>query len=1105
MVLAYRLGMATKTTVLACKTPKRNPTKTAPKSRKASKPTKATRTSRAGKSAKLATKPKAKKASKLKAKKNPSDLPTPSLKFRAKKAAKAAAGSAKEKAKSAAKRAGAATSRAAKAGTKKGAEVAKKAAKAGAAKGAELTKRAAVYTGEKLKQGGKRVGRKAAGVAKEAWSGIVKGWKENPAKTQARTRWDGLKFEIDWLMGRVHVGTPDEEVRANIEKRCKKAGFDAKLTRRCIDYAIKAHRKNQQDYTDVMTGNFGPKRGKAKKNPTLYKRIASNPVPRAGGYIYRMAYETWDEEALEAGETDDRGWKVEESESYDTLESLLDSVSHDATWLEWSSSHPSSRDWIISESEQDYTTGDRTSYSLFIERSDGKPLTTAQLKLIDKKLRLRGTFGRAKPRSNPSQDQVHLSQKGKQWHVLLDKQWVPISDAEAKRQIESGEAVKVPWSHKSMAHHDRPDYIDPKQLGLMLQNWHYGQGDPIYAVGSSLFAGKTVPTETLADALGRIRSLKTSSTSRHDRKGHKELVTIEKSLEYLVGTRRAMAAGRKSNPTEKTVQYRGWTIEQFSGMQVGYQTYGRSMPKFGKGRKTSGWIAKHPEHMPNGKVVGTLKQAKEYIDEYMGPDENPASVGKLKSPRILCMGYINSVLARSKDKVVASAAKKRIKTMGPDEKSVKFLAWTNAPAAYDYWYVKDTGKVVNGFRLVEVKDKECWEQFQLPRYESGMNIAFPASDKASVERFGLGAKAKKNPTKKKVSRQDLFKAHNVPELFEMVTKHLGRRPTGEEFRAYVNVVLGPWDIPKSIQAKCAESEAVKTGVRDALASLDAEAKTVKSGGKVKARSITLTKLSGSKDVGKSVTLEGGNVWAKADRQLSLWAEPPAQEKVKFTVSYADAETYTGTYATGDELGGESLAGHIRMTLDAIEAASPSQISESERKKWIGFRNRYETGCKVCDNPAKGRFEAGVWEQGKGFVPWSSHITEAAAKKAALRYAKKQKQPTGGSLSWKGGVRRPDGSVMWFSTGYKVCDNPTTVTKSQVKKLLAQYKIPGQLSGKGSDWTLELPDEKAHKLWNRTAGKSVKVGGYRSGFGSWVLSPGYQSRGDWNDPSSRCHY
>ena len=32
------------------------------------------------------------------------------------------------------------------------------------------------------------------------------------------------------------------------------------------------------------------------------------------GYTYKMAYETWDDEAVECGETDDKGMEVEETE-----------------------------------------------------------------------------------------------------------------------------------------------------------------------------------------------------------------------------------------------------------------------------------------------------------------------------------------------------------------------------------------------------------------------------------------------------------------------------------------------------------------------------------------------------------------------------------------------------------------------------------------------------------------------------------------------------------------------------------------------------------------------------------------------------------------------
>ncbi len=79
------------------------------------------------------------------------------------------------------------------------------------------------------------------------------------------------------------------------------------------------------------------------------------------------------------------------------------------------------------------------------------------------------------------------------------------------------------------------------------------------------------------------------------------------------------------------------------------------------------------------------------------------------------------------------------------------------------------------------------------------------------------------------------------------------------------------------------------------------------------------------------------------------------------------------------------------------------------------------------------------------------------------------------------------------------------TKTQLQKLLAENKIPGTVSGKGSDWELELPDDKAYDLWKKTLGKKIPVGGYRAGYGGWVLRPGYKDKGDPNDPSSRWHY
>jgi len=102
-------------------------------------------------------------------KSNPSNLPPVSRKYRAKKAVRKAAESAKEATKRAGRRAATAT---------------KEAAKRGGRKAAEMSKDAAVWTGKKVAKGGKRAGRKLWGTTKEAakgtWAGIKKGWKENP-------------------------------------------------------------------------------------------------------------------------------------------------------------------------------------------------------------------------------------------------------------------------------------------------------------------------------------------------------------------------------------------------------------------------------------------------------------------------------------------------------------------------------------------------------------------------------------------------------------------------------------------------------------------------------------------------------------------------------------------------------------------------------------------------------------------------------------------------------------------------------------------------------------------------------------------------------------
>lgn len=106
------------------------------------------------------------------------------------------------------------------------------------------------------------------------------------------------------------------------------------------------------------------------------------------GYLVSMTYETWDEESIDIGETDDKGWYSRDDEM-ETLSEVA-SYLYDYIWLGWSSSNPNStRDWLISEGEVDYRTGETTNYNAFIRRADGKPLSRREMDYLKRKLRLR--------------------------------------------------------------------------------------------------------------------------------------------------------------------------------------------------------------------------------------------------------------------------------------------------------------------------------------------------------------------------------------------------------------------------------------------------------------------------------------------------------------------------------------------------------------------------------------------------------------------------------------------------------------------------------------------------------------------------------------------
>jgi len=51
----------------------------------------------------------------------------------------------------------------------------------------------------------------------------------------------------------------------------------------------------------------------------------------------------------------------------------------------------------------------------------------------------------------------------------------------------------------------------PKQLAEPLHHWHYGQGDPVYQVGSMAYAEQPVAESLVQDAIDELESLRTDA------------------------------------------------------------------------------------------------------------------------------------------------------------------------------------------------------------------------------------------------------------------------------------------------------------------------------------------------------------------------------------------------------------------------------------------------------------------------------------------------------------------------------------------------------------------------------------------------------------------
>lgn len=77
-----------------------------------------------------------------------------------------------------------------------------------------------------------------------------------------------------------------------------------------------------------------------------------------------------------------------------------------------------------------------------------------------------------------------------------------------------------------------------------------------------------------------------------------------------------------------------------------------------------------------------------------------------------------------------------------------------------------------------------------------------------------------------------------------------------------------------------------------------------------------------------------------------------------------------------------------------------------------------------------------------------------------------------------------------------------MTKAQLTKALKAANLTATISGVGRTIEVELQNETDMRKFCR---KVAKWGGYKTGWGGWVLRPVNQDMGDFNHPSSRYHY
>ena len=96
--------------------------------------------------------------------------------------------------------------------------------------------------------------------------------------------------------------------------------------------------------------------------------------------------------------------------------------------------------------------------------------------------------------------------------------------------------------------------------------------------------------------------------------------------------------------SSEPIIYRGWFVKPIEAIETGYKLPGSRvlMQQLGlrTHRKFKGYTASHPEEMPQGKIVSTIKKAKSYIDAYYGDyaDEPLEGLNESQIPASFVLG-----------------------------------------------------------------------------------------------------------------------------------------------------------------------------------------------------------------------------------------------------------------------------------------------------------------------------------------------------------------------------------------------------------------------------------------------------------------------------------